>query len=53
MHSSPSTPTGTGSIVVSRTYIRVFAIGRPMETTLFAIPSTRSHDDQIVVSVGP
>ena len=32
MNSSPVTPTGTGCPLRSRTYIRVLAIGRPMET---------------------
>src|SRR5438105_1343121 len=52
MYSSPITPTGTGSFQASSMYIRVFAIGRPIETPSSTLLICFIRD-QIVVSVGP
>ena len=61
MYSSPGTPTGHGMPFGSRTWIHVFAMGRPSDTA--SLPSLRPAGrvasvmsltiDQIVVSVGP
>src|SRR5436190_908401 len=53
MYNSPRTPTGTGSIFRSSTYIVVLPIGRPMGTTAASPALAWWTEDQIVVSVGP
>src|ERR1700709_853621 len=53
MYSSPPTPTGTGRNLVSNTYTRVLAIGRPIDGFRELRSSTMATVDQIVVSVGP
>src|SRR5438552_18919257 len=53
MYNSPRTPTGTGSIFRSSTYMVVLAIGRPIGTTAGSPALAWWTEDQIVVSVGP
>ena len=57
MHSSPAIPTGTGSSRSSTTYVRVFAIGRPIGGAFTSSPScpgaTGAAVATTVYSVGP
>src|SRR5947208_17150999 len=53
MYNSPRTPSGTGCILRSSTYMVVLPIGRPIGTTAAPLPLTWWREDQIVVSVGP
>src|SRR6266704_7223199 len=53
MYNSPRTPTGTGSMFRSSTYMVVLPIGRPMGTRVASPALAWWTEDQIVVSVGP
>src|SRR5688500_11830708 len=52
MYNSPNTPTGTGSILPSNTYVCTFAIGRPIESRLSSFEHS-VNDVHTVASVGP
>ena len=53
MHSSPDTPTGTGSSLPSTTYVLVFAIGPPIGGAPSPQAGTTAAVATTVHSVGP